>query len=151
MLTSMLLPPPLEDFADTETTPDDPWESTHISRLALEDVSAGLNPSENLTDLAQHYLDFALHLEERGWLKQASLNSQHGVLCFFMSNINTLVTCTKSSIFGMVLTMKLTVLIQLLDMTGWMPCCLRFQLNPVGVMIFSIDLMNLKLRIASEL
>ncbi|MBT9583218.1 tetratricopeptide repeat protein [bacterium] len=71
--TSMLLPPPLEDFADTETTLDDPWESTHISRLALEDVSAGLNPSENLTALAQHYLDFALHLEERGWLKQASL------------------------------------------------------------------------------
>lgn len=68
-----LLPPPLDDLVDTDVALDSPWERSHISRLALEDISAGLNPSQSLADLAQYYVDFALKLEEGGWLKQSSL------------------------------------------------------------------------------
>ncbi|MBS2034052.1 tetratricopeptide repeat protein [bacterium] len=70
---STLLPPPLDDFLDTDLPPQDSWQSAVISRLALEDMSAGLNPGENLANLGQHYLRLALDLEKAGWFKQAAL------------------------------------------------------------------------------
>lgn len=70
---STLLPPPLDDFLDTDVPVQDSWQSTVISRLALEDMSAGLNPGENLANLGQHYIRLALELEKAGWFKQASL------------------------------------------------------------------------------
>ncbi|MFN8610783.1 MAG: tetratricopeptide repeat protein [Vulcanimicrobiota bacterium] len=70
---SNLQPPPLDDFLDTDLPQQDSWQSTVISRLALEDMSAGLNPGENLANLGQHYLRLALELEKAGWFKQAAL------------------------------------------------------------------------------
>lgn len=80
-------PPALDDLLE----PDEPvasagpaWEPQPISRLALEDISAGRNPEESASDLAQHYLDFALHLEQCGWYKQACLFVTDA--CNFSSN-----------------------------------------------------------------
>lgn len=72
---STLLPPPLDDLLDTpdDQPVQDSWQSTVISRLGLEDMSAGLNPGENLANLGQHYLSLALQLEKAGWFKQAAL------------------------------------------------------------------------------
>lgn len=64
---STLLPPPLDDLLDTpdDQPVQDSWQSTVISRLGLEDMSAGLNPGENLANLGQHYLSLALQLERK--------------------------------------------------------------------------------------
>lgn len=69
-----LPPPPLEDLNLEAVSPlAEEWTAVQISRLALEDVPAGLNPQESLADLARHYLEFGLHLESCGWYKQASV------------------------------------------------------------------------------
>lgn len=69
---SGLVPPPMTEM-ESPLASATLWQPPQISRLALEDIGTGQNPSETSSDLAQHFADFALHLESCGWFKQASL------------------------------------------------------------------------------
>ena len=66
-------PPMLDDLHEFEPQVAKGWEGKQVSRLALEDIPGGSNPLQNAHDLAHHYLDFAVHLGQCGWLKQANL------------------------------------------------------------------------------